>query len=279
MDVPLKSWEKFKDLRKKRGLTLEQLAEQTRLAASTLGKYESEECKEYSSFCIVTLAQFYGVTADYLLGLTEQENHPNAELLDLHLSDGMIELLRSGEINNALLCEIATHKNFRNLLADIEIYVDRIASIQIDNMNALLATIRAQILSQHQAVDKDLYLRTLDAAFIQEDKYFTHTIHEDLDAILSDIREAHKADVTTADETTIAAKLKQDIEAAANFKDSGPEQQFKFYCTKLGIPYNKLTPEEMNGIMSALKKSKYWRNAQHRRGKSKPPHRKSKQKK
>jgi len=55
---------------------------------------------------------------------------------------------------------------------DIEIYVDRIASMQIDNMNAVLATIRAQILSQHQTTDRDLYLRTLDAAFIQEDKYF-----------------------------------------------------------------------------------------------------------
>ena len=118
-------------------------------------------------------------------------------------------------------------------------------------------------------MDRDLYLHTLDAAFIQEDKYFTHTIHEDMDAILSDIREAHKSDVTTADETTIAAKLKQDIETAAKFKDSGLEQQFKFYCAKLGIPYNKLTPEELNGLMSALKKSKYLRNTQRSRGKAK----------
>ncbi|MDE7244973.1 MAG: hypothetical protein K2O18_13510 [Oscillospiraceae bacterium] len=85
--------------------------------------------------------------------------------------------------------------------------------------------------------------------------------------------------MTTADEATIAAKLKQDIETAANFKDNGLEQQFKFYCTKLGIPYNKLSPEELNGIMSALKKSKYWMNAQHRRGKSKLSHGKSKHKK
>lgn len=155
MDVPVMRWEKFKDLRKDRGLNLEQLAEQTGLAASTLGKYETKECKDYSAFCVAVLAKFYGVTTDYLLGLTEQENHPNTDLLNLHLSDEMIELLQSGEINNALLCEIGTHKNFRNLLMDIEIYVDRIASMQIDNMNAVLATIRAQILSQHQITDRD----------------------------------------------------------------------------------------------------------------------------
>lgn len=140
--------------------------------------------------------------------------------------------------------------------------------MQIDNMNAILATIRAQILSQHQTTDRDLYLRTLDAAFIQEDKYFTHTVHAGLDAILSDIRDAHKSDVTTADDMTIAKKLKQDIEAAANFKDSSLEQQMRIYCNQLGIPYDKLTPEELNGVMSALKKSEYLNNGQSKRGKS-----------
>lgn len=153
----------------------------------------------------------------------------------------------------------------------IEIYVDRIASMQIDNMNAVLATIRAQILSQHQITDRDLYLRTLDAALIQEDRYFTHTIHTDIDTILSDIRDAHKSDVTTADDTTIAEKLKQDIEAAANFRDSSLEQQMRIYCNQLGIPYDKLTPEELNGVMSALKKSEYLKSPVNKRGKSKVP--------
>ena len=42
MDVPVMRWEKFRDLRKDRDLNLEQLAEQTGLAASTLGKYETQ---------------------------------------------------------------------------------------------------------------------------------------------------------------------------------------------------------------------------------------------
>ena len=74
MDIPTMPWEKFRDLRKDRGLNLEQLAAQTGLAASTLGKYETKECRDYSAFCVATMAKFYGVTTDYLLGLTEQEN-------------------------------------------------------------------------------------------------------------------------------------------------------------------------------------------------------------
>ena len=42
-----------------RGLTLEQLAEQTGLSKSALGKYEADDFKDISPFSIVMLAQFY----------------------------------------------------------------------------------------------------------------------------------------------------------------------------------------------------------------------------
>jgi hypothetical protein len=48
----------------------------------------------------------------------------------------MVALLKNGRINNRLLCELATHKDFIKFLADIEIYVDGIATIQIQNLNA-----------------------------------------------------------------------------------------------------------------------------------------------
>lgn len=274
MNVKLTTQERLKDLRvNDRKLTLDQLAEATGLARSTLGNYESNEFKDISPLSIVTLAQFYGVSTDYLLGLSEQKNHPDAAVLDLHLSDEMLDILRSGKINNRLLCEIVTHKEFRRLLADIEIYVDRIASAQIDNLNALVSMARAEILERQNPGDGDLYLRTLDAAYIQEDKYFAHTIHEDIDAIIADIRAAHKGDVTTAGDCTVAKKLKQDIEDAMRFEGSDQERQVRIYCNQLGIPYDKLTPEEFTGVLGALRKSKYLRNAQSRRGKN---HRKGK---
>lgn len=50
--------------------------------------------------CLVELAKFYKVSADYILCLTENRNPPNTELTKLHLSDDMVELLKSGRINN-----------------------------------------------------------------------------------------------------------------------------------------------------------------------------------
>ena len=120
--------ERLKDLRVERGLTLEQLAEQTQLSKSALGSYEADDYKDISHYALIKLAKFYGVTADYLLGLTETKNHSNADLADLRLSDDMIDLLKSGRIDTALLCELAAHPDFMKLLADIQIYVEGIAA-------------------------------------------------------------------------------------------------------------------------------------------------------
>ena len=70
MYVQLTMAERLKDLRViDKKLTLEQLAEQTGLSKSALGKYENEDCGDINHYAI-----FYGVSTDYLLGLTEQKN-------------------------------------------------------------------------------------------------------------------------------------------------------------------------------------------------------------
>lgn len=94
MNITLTIQEKLKDLRIEKGLTLEQLAEQTGISKSALGKYESDDYKDISPFNLAAMAKFYSVSLDYLLGLSEQKNHPNTELQELHLSDNMLDLLK-----------------------------------------------------------------------------------------------------------------------------------------------------------------------------------------
>ena len=76
---------------------------------------------------LITLADFYGVSVDYLLCRTENREQINTPLTELHLNDEMVAFLKSGRINNRLLCELATHKDFIKFLADIEIYVPSLA--------------------------------------------------------------------------------------------------------------------------------------------------------
>lgn len=123
--------ERLKDLRVERGLTLKELSEQTGLSSSALGSYEADDTKDISHYALIKLAKFHGVTADYLLGLSEMKSHPNADLADLRLSDGMIDVLKEGRVDTALLGDLVTHPDFMKLLADISIYVNGIAAMQI----------------------------------------------------------------------------------------------------------------------------------------------------
>ena len=88
MNIKLTLGERLKDLRVERDLKLEALAEQTGLSKSALSKYESDDVTDLSIYAVTTLAEFYGVTTDYLLGVTENKKRPDAVLSDLHLSDG-----------------------------------------------------------------------------------------------------------------------------------------------------------------------------------------------
>ena len=138
--------ERLKDLRVERGLTLEQLEEQVNLSKSALGSYEAKDFKDISHYAIIKLAKFYGVTADYLLGLSQTRNHPNADLADLRLSDDMIELLKSGRVDTSLLCELAVHPDFPRLMADLEIYVNGTAVKQVQSANAIVDIMSATII-------------------------------------------------------------------------------------------------------------------------------------
>ena len=249
--------ERLKDLRVvDKHLTLEQLAEKTGLSRSALGKYESDDYKDISPFAIATLADFYGVSADYLMGLTDNKEVPNADVQSLHLNDEMIELLRSGKINNRLLCELATHPNFRRLMVDMEICIDRIANMRVEQMNLVMEATRQTVLSKYAPGEDDLYVRTLELGQVQESDFYSHVMHDDLDSIVRDIREAHLKDKTTADPQPTLDDVKEKV--------------IHEFCDRMQIPFEKISSEDFSAFLRILSLSKMLKNPNNMRGKAKP---------
>lgn len=270
MQPKLTIQERLKDLRVERSLTLEQLSAETGISKSALGKYEADDFKDISPFSMVELAKFYGVSTDYLLGLTEQKNHPSTELNALHLGDDAIEALRTGKFNHRLLSELICHKDFQRFMLDAEIYVDRIADMRVNNMNAVLEAVRQMALMKNGGEENDLHLRTLDVAQIREDEYFGSLIADDLKGILRDIRNEHRPDVMTADESSLAATVQEQLQEAMNFEGSSEEKKIRAYLATIGIDYDALTKEEFVSLIGILKKSKLLRTPINQRGKNKP---------
>ena len=277
MRVKLDTSERIKDLRVEKRLTMEQLAELTGLSSSAIGKYESGEYKDISAFATAKLADKLGVSTDYLLCRTENKNHPNTEQNALHLSDDAIEVLRTGKFNHRLLSELICHKDFQRFMLDAEIYVDRIADMRVNDMNAVLEAVR---LMKSGGNENNLHLRTLEVAQIREDEYFGSLIADNLKGILRDIREQHRPDTMTADEATLVATVQGQLQDAMNFEASVEEKKAKALLATLGIDYDAITLEQFVNLIEVLKLSKYLKSPINQRGKARPqlPHGKGKKK-
>ena len=102
--------------------------------------------------------------------------------------------MKSGRVDNSLLCELAAHPDFLRIMADLEIYVNGVAVKQVQGANAIVDTVSARIMKQHNPGLTDPQLRQLITAHIDEDSFCRYVIQQDINRIALDLREAHKDD-------------------------------------------------------------------------------------
>lgn len=131
--------EKLKDFRLTKGYkSTEQLASVLNIPKTTLNDYENDEKNQDVGYAnLITLANFYVVSMDWLLDLSDVERHLNAAYSDLGLSDNTIDLLKELKFNMRLLNELIQYKHFADFMADMEIYIDGLATMQITTLNSV----------------------------------------------------------------------------------------------------------------------------------------------
>ena len=253
MKCQLSIQEKLKDLRVEKGLSLEELAAETGLSKSALGSYETTDHKDISHTSIIALAKFYGVSADYLLGLSENRDECSSDISELKLDDDAISILKSGNINNRLLCEIIKHPDFWKFMSDTEIYVDSLAEMQIRNLNSFVAFMRSKIQVRDQIPDSEHYLRTLKACEIDEDDYFSRSIFEDISAIAKDIKQSHRRDTETGDENSPLTDVIDVVKEFAMATDP-MKATLSTLSKQLGMNINKMDPAEVQFFTTLVEK-------------------------
>ena len=229
--------EKLKDLRVEHGLSLEQLADATGISRSALGTYETDETREIGGENLRTLAEYYHVSADYLLGITDTKKAADADLSALKLDDDTVRLLKDGNFNHRLLCEIIKHPAFEKYMADIEIYVNGIATSQIHTLNSLVDFARQQVMENHHPDEYEYAQRELNACYVDEYEFFQHVIQSDLGEIIKDLRKSHAGETETAPETSIVENIKSDLEA---YKKLQRQSHRKRFCPHVQTAGHKL---------------------------------------
>ena len=95
-------------------------------------------------------------------------------------------------------------------------------------------------------------------------------VHRDIDGIMTDIREAHRKDTTTADTASPVAEIQKQMETAMHYEGTEEEKKARLFLATLGIDYDKLTPEEFVTQINILKKSEHLKSPNNLRGKAVP---------
>lgn len=253
--------ERLWELRKDKGLNLEELAQQTGISKSALASYEANDNKEINHGNLITLADFYEVSLDYLFCRTENREQINTPLMELHLNDEMVALLKSGRINNRLLCEIATNDKFEQLMTDTEIYIDGHATSTFRTLYESLEEQRQTIIQKYKQAEDDFYSKTILAAEVKEEDFFCHVTHKTWDAILHDIRKAHEHDIDSTPDYSAAKKVAMDIRKAIQSSGDYLGKVWAVIFNTLGLDFYKLPPDEQKILKKILSKAPNIKNS------------------
>lgn len=244
--------ERLKDLRVEHGLSLEQLAEATQISKSALSAYEVDDKQEIGSYNLCTLAKFYNVTTDYILGLSETKQPSPLSAESLRINDDAVKVLQEGNHNPMLLNEILTNDNFLRLMVDAEIYVDGNVTTQFHNLNKMLEAQRTIYIKKLHPDDYNLQAETLKRISIDEDAFFEHTLSEDIVRIMREVRKMHLGDAESRADTSIVDQMVATVDEVARFQGT-PLQKFKLIFRKwFGTKDIKLSSNTDEQLEAAL---------------------------
>ena len=116
--------QRLAELREQRGLTREELAEKVGVSTSTLSRLESGQIQKFSDEMLTALAREFGVSTDFLLGLTNIPDRKNYDIGELGPTALAARNLYTGKVNNEVVSRMLEHPRFAVLTAMIAQYFD-----------------------------------------------------------------------------------------------------------------------------------------------------------
>ena len=260
--------ERLKDLRvAEKRMSLQELSDATGIPSSTPGNYEKDENVDMSLGNLLTLADFYQVSTDYLLCRTELREHTNKSVSDLHLNDDAVQILTDEKYNPRLLSELLSHESFHKFMTDLEIYIDGFNDKGIQIANAFLDVMRYK-LNELGADSTDAFTKIFDTSHIETEQYYINILLEDLKPIVSDLRNTHMKDSNTASDIDYQSMVKNIIDDFTSppqiATEDTPEASNDAYinglllllCKNLEMKITLLSVEEKQTLKEIFSRSK-----------------------
>lgn len=126
------------DLLVEKEMTQAQLAAQIDLSEGGLRRYMSGETEKFSANNIIKAAQVFGVSTDFLLGLTNIPYRTNYDPEELGLSAKAVEKLYTGEVDPLTVSQLIEHSEFAILVKQIAQFKDETIAAGTAGMNTMI---------------------------------------------------------------------------------------------------------------------------------------------
>lgn len=126
------------DLLLEKGMTQAQLAAQIDLSEGAFSRYMSGETEKFSANNIIKAAQVFGVSTDFLLGLTNIPYRTNYDMEELGLSAKAAEKLYTGEVDPVTVSQLIEHPEFALLVKQIAQFKDETIAASIAGVNTMI---------------------------------------------------------------------------------------------------------------------------------------------
>jgi len=138
MYLPGEIHERIGDLRSSKELSQKELSDIIGIVPSQLSRIESGKIQNISSDILIKLAKVFGVSTDYILGLTTVSTPKSYEISELGLSEGAVRGLVTGTIEVEILNRLMEHKTFPYMLYLVKTFFNNNIADGIKNRNAII---------------------------------------------------------------------------------------------------------------------------------------------
>lgn len=130
--------QRLSDLRNGTGKSQKEVADELNVQASVLSRIERGETKAVSHDLVIKFAEYYNVSTDYLLCISDIRIRRNVELEELGLTNKALLQLLQGNVNGDILSRLLEHRYFPQLLDTVNSYFTEEHNAGFANRNAVI---------------------------------------------------------------------------------------------------------------------------------------------
>ncbi len=130
--------QRLSDLCNGTGKSQQEVADELNIQASVLSRIERGETKAVSHDLVIKFAEYYNVSTDYLLCISDIRIRRNVELEELGLTNKALLQLLQGNVNGDILSRLLEHRYFPQLLDTINSYFTEEHNAGFANRNAVI---------------------------------------------------------------------------------------------------------------------------------------------